>query len=1125
MSKIAYSEEQMQAIRRFGKDLLVFAGAGSGKTTLLAERFLHAVVREKIAPDKILAITFTERAANEMKMRVIRQCEQEGFSHLRQAFESAPISTIHSFCARVLRENPIEARLDPFFRILSEGEAELFMEKILDALFEEQSDNAVWIEMLSDYGEAEMREALKHFYDLSRATADDKRISGCPAHRVEVRKAFSHMSGWVKRMLTELKAKADPLPAETRLKEALERFLAVASAGSRNESLAVARILELGDGLDRLTPKTRQRVAEFQELIGCWAPLAAEEILSPAKREFSRVFFRFKALVESEKRKKALYDFEDLVYLAHKLFSDPSPQARAALSRYQDLFSCVLVDEYQDTSPLQAALIGFLKKRNRFFFVGDAQQSIYGFRHADPQWFRDLAEGTSAARRYEKVSLSQNRRSRREILEWVNRFFQASSAGSRFLALSAAKHFSDAKPHVLELLCVTRDREKIPTLEKARIAEAKLLARRIRELAGPTGLCVQQASGPSRPAGYGDFAILVKSTSSSHLYEKELSAAGIPFHVLKGKGFYEKPEIVDILSCLTLLENPDDDIALACVLRSPLVAVSEDALFWLASFAKSKSNQTPLSESLDRLDSVTGIAVEDRKALEAFVGWVGELRKKKDRMKLPELISEILRRTQAEAKLLAGEDGRQKLANVRKLAEIARAMRESEITGAGDFVRFVKGLSDQEAFEAEARVESGSGNAVTISTVHAAKGLEFPCVIIADMGAGRKKNVSPPVLSLKKTGLGMKWLNPLTRQWVPDFTYSQIHDELRRRDAEEDERVLYVAMTRAKEHLILSGSAPAEAKPGASSWMDKVLSVLGREALASPGSVADCNGVRVHVVKSLSEDPEENPAVGPVLADRLGLKNNRLETKNVRILPVPNFVDYTQRLKPPHKPYTETQDLTVTDLAVRSLGETARAAVRREQDRWLGAAEEDEPETPRNEFGTLFHKLMEIMVSDRSRPIQNRLFRSAFLSGLSAAEKKEIRQSALNFWDSSLGRSVRASAHCYPELPFIYKTKHGVLKGQIDLVFRTRAGEWILVDYKTSKMKAAEKKLLAGPYEIQLGLYALVFGRLYGEPPTKGVLYFSSINETSEFSYRPEDFAKYQQRLEEAFERTAAGLA
>ena len=289
--------ERNDCITVFDQNLCVLAGAGSGKTTLLVERFLNAITQCKFDPERILAITFTEKAAHEMKNRLVAECLGRGLLKERRRLENASITTIHSFCARLLRENPVEGGLDPNFRILGEGESDVLMDRVLDRLFEEEAESASWIRMLLVYGEEGVRKALKQFYETVRAFT-----------------------------------------------------------GEENEN-----------------------------------SLFSYEKSENEKKEFQRVFRSFQSAYEGEKKSRGAYDFQDLLFLAFRLLFNPSVAHQDVRRRLQERFSAILVDEVQDTSLLQFRLIGLLRSKDNLFVVGDSQQSIYGFRHAEPALLEELS--------------------------------------------------------------------------------------------------------------------------------------------------------------------------------------------------------------------------------------------------------------------------------------------------------------------------------------------------------------------------------------------------------------------------------------------------------------------------------------------------------------------------------------------------------------------------------------------------------------------------------------------------------------------------------------------------------------------------------------------------------------
>lgn len=1063
-----YSKEQKDAIEIFDRNVCVFAGAGSGKTTVLVERFLHAAVKRKIEPERILALTFTEKAANEMKSRLVRECDKRGLGDFRRRLENSYISTIHGFCARLLKENPIEGGVDPYFQILGEGESEIIMDKVMDELLEEEAGNEPWLRILADFGEEEIRAVFKKFYAWSRAEAGDPSV-------------FQYSDGRAARVERErrLTGAVEEIP-EPKLKAAASTIRGLLKNQKQMTWELVQSVSEACEGVHR-RGRHKEFIDQMLGLVGEWISSAVEELAAPVKKEFLRVFARFKDRYEGEKRRRASYDFEDLLYLAYQLLSSEAVEKKAVCSRYRDFFAAILVDEYQDTSPLQARIIELLKKEDNLFVVGDIQQSIYGFRYATPAVFKKFSEGAVGS--VQKIVLRDNYRSRKEILSFVNHLFQAIPTDNAFEGLRPKREFPSEKPHSVELLCVSRDKEKGLNLDQARVIEARTLAGRIKEW------------HDSKSFEYRDIAILLRNTTSSHLYEKELTDLLIPYTVWKGRGFYEQQEIADLVNTLKLIENPSLDIPLAGVLRSPLVQVSEDALFWLAFHAKKEDKDAPLSGALQILDRIVELSAADRERLFEFKGLLEQLRAAKDRLKVSETLKKILVATQYEAKMLTRPQGRQKVANVRKLAQIARLLEERQLFGIEDFTRYLKNMSEREVTEPQARTQGEGGNVVTIATVHAAKGLEFPCVIIADMGSEGRRNKRGNFLSSKEAGLGVKLRNPFTGSFVPDAAFCRIEEMLSEKEAKEDGRLFYVGMTRAKEHLVLSGSVGAAfvAKEDGRhlNWMERVSRIINFHPEATDKEALDFHGITVKLIKPRSEG---GAPLTKGDARRLGWEWDEDFFKRLQI-----------RLQRSEKEYEGAEDRTVTELLLAS----TEGALQKE-----ALAEEAPIPTPRNEYGTVFHQWMEFLVSHRSQKGAGNRMAARFTAVLNESERVQMKESVLKFWASPLGKEIAKAKKCYPELPFIYKTKHGILKGQMDLVFQTNRGEWVVLDYKTNRIASNEKEALAREYEFQLGLYALIFKELYGEIPKRGVLYFAAIHEPFGFSYQEEDFGKFQERLD-----------
>jgi ATP-dependent helicase/nuclease subunit A len=450
--------------------------------------------------------------------------------------------------------------------------------------------------------------------------------------------------------------------------------------------------------------------------------------------------------------------------------------------------------------------------------------------------------------------------------------------------------------------------------------------------------------------------------------------------------------------------------------------------------------------------------------------------------------------TAYEAKALTRPDGRQASANIWKLIEMAADIEDKSARGIGDFIVYLQSVSESSETEAEARIVGEEEDVVRILTVHAAKGLEFPVVVLADLGGEDGRVSRPAFFCSMQQGLGARLRDPEGFDFCEDAAYSAILEEEKKKEEEEADRLLYVAMTRAKEHLILSGVLEKEKKSeGASSSRMRRL----EEALAS-------GKVPFRRIPAVNERPRLETPAEPLIRRLDGGADDRAS----EILEA--------RLAPVTKAYEAWEDLTVSRLVAAA--EPAFEPSRGDEERDERPVEEEEA-TPRNEFGTMFHLLMELSArsSPRGSLAPERL--ETLTRPLTANEKGEIGAALADFWKSPLGTSVKKASKCHPELPFIYKTRHGLLKGQIDLVFREKDG-WAILDYKTNRLAgAADKDAAVKTYSWQLGLYALAFWKLYGEIPARTLLYFTALGETAEVRWSERDLARLEGELDELYRK------
>jgi ATP-dependent helicase/nuclease subunit A len=755
----ALTDEQEQAVGRRGEPLLLAAGAGSGKTSVLVERFVRAVCEDGIAPGRILAITFTERAAGELEERVRERLLALGESGAVRAMGGAYVGTFHGFCARVLRAHAREAGLREEFEILDEG---------LAARLRRQAFAAA----LGEFLEGERAEAV----DLIAAYTADR-------------------------------ARATVLGVYAELRSRGQRAPRLPAPDPGREPGGQAELdLETAEG----DVEARRRARAEVDAEGARAVMLWDEMLE-----------RFGERYAQAKHERDGLDFDDLELRAGELLARDADVRRA----WSERFELLMVDELQDVNPRQLALVQALEREN-LFTVGDEWQSIYGFRHADVGLFR--ARDADLAARGQSLRLVHNFRGRGELLEAVNAVF-ARRFGEAFVPLRAgrksAREAARGEP-LIELLLTDRrgwngdgEGPRAGGATPWREAEARELARRVGEL-------VQ--GGQASPGGV---AVLLRAVGDIECYEQALRDQGLRTIASAG-AFWARQEVADLLAYLRALADPSDEVALYGALASPPAGLSSDALGLLARAAQAQEH-----------GGVWGIAREHGEAA-AFCAWLERERELAGELELGTLLERAIEHGGLLARLRAGEDGERRVANVRKLVALAQEWERSDgrdLRGFLDEAAFQQGagggfLASAEAIaEPDALVDGEAPpDAVRLMSVHAAKGLEFDVVCLADLGRAPSMGV-PDLLvdggaaSAGGGRIGVRLVSLADPESRPALDFAELADARRQAQADEEDRIVYVAMTRARERLLLSGAVdfaswPRE-RPGAPpiAWLGPAL--------------------------------------------------------------------------------------------------------------------------------------------------------------------------------------------------------------------------------------------------------------------------------------------------------------
>ncbi|HSO01952.1 MAG TPA: UvrD-helicase domain-containing protein, partial [Gaiellaceae bacterium] len=732
------------------------------------ERFVEAVCERGLDVESMLVITYTERAAGERKGRVRARLHELGRHDVARALDGAWISTIHGFCLRLLKTHPFAAGLDPRFRILDESQGRVVRSEAFEAALNEfcAGDDPERLRLLATYGASGLRRMLTTVYETLRSAGRE--------------------------LVLELGERAD---VATRLAELAEaaRCLADDAEASPASRTAAAQALALAEEpppadhlLDLGGLRARgERAASYEEARKAVEQAALDELALRDRELLQELLRGFAGAYAAAKDRESALDFEDLQLRARDLLRDEE----AIRERERLRFRSIMVDEFQDTNRLQCELVDLLTGPDtERFFVGDEFQSIYGFRHADVGVFRERREQAETL-----LPLTRNYRSRPEVLAVVNHLFGA-EFGEQFQPLAASGEFPDPVFGTPVELLVTDKSAYADSGTHWRRAEARNVARRVAELV------------ESGAASAGEIVLLFAAGTDAEWYEEELRAAGLATYRATGRGYFGQQQVVDLLSYLRLLQNRYDDEALVTVLASPFVGVSNDGIMLVRRAARG-----PIFTGLER-SLPADLDERDARLLRAFRQRYDRLADASATLSLERLCERIVADHDYDLAVLAQWDGRRRYANLRKLARLARSYEELRGPDVEGFVRFVEEQEAVGAAERDAVAEEEGADAVRLLTIHAAKGLEFKVVVVADAGRDRNAPSADEILCLADGRFGFRVADPVSGKRHGVLGYEDVKDARRAEDEAERLRLYYVAMTRAIDRLIVSGSIDPERK-------------------------------------------------------------------------------------------------------------------------------------------------------------------------------------------------------------------------------------------------------------------------------------------------------------------------
>jgi ATP-dependent exoDNAse (exonuclease V) beta subunit len=861
--------EQKAIVDQIDDHMVVSAGAGTGKTWTLSRRYIHQLM-QGLNPDQIVAITFTKKAAQEMRGR-IRQAiglVEEAYreeANLAEAdvwkaksdnLEQAVIATIHSFFAEWIRQHPMEAGVDPAFTVMEETEAAWALDEAMDQALKkavEQGDLHLLLLYRKCGSLKQVKRMIKalnqqlHIHGLYRQShqhlfAQTKNLVQAVAEQVREQSAsyLTAVDEAVGALLKLYEEQNKPLP------DVFQMFIAVWQANRQSIAewpvlvkdqenwLDMVEKLNLTFGSVGLRHETVSTFkATVKAAVSFWQSSGIDDDYVAIVEALLATHHAFEEAYEQAKKRRNALDFNDLEKLAYRLSRN---ETVVGMFRRKTRF--LMLDESQDTNPVQMKIIRRLIGPGdavKLFAVGDAKQSIYRFRGAEVSEFIQLQQ------QYNLQPLSTNFRTVEPIIAFVNALFNrengvmAEQDGSPPYCVPydpLQAHRSSPEEIAVEWLMDCYEGEQEEQLypfnhhEKAMPKkEAFNVAKRIRGIVDEGNHLIVDETGGRRPAAYRDIAILLRSRTHLPLFEEALSQSGIPYQVAGGKYFYQQREIRDIQALFRLLVEPRDPLALAAVLRSPLGLLNDETLYGLA------VNGGFVNAFYDLPDKPAMIADEQWRRVLSLRGDLSKWQRQIRVAPVYEVMGEIVAGSHWMPSLLLGGNGQQRVLNVKQWLDVLEALELDKRLTPWQLLSHMERLAEEEG-QAQAEVMMGEHRGVTILTVHAAKGLEFPVVIVPEL----YREGSQPVERI--------WIEPgkgIVINLPGDLKafngiYRMTGEALRRRELEEEKRLFYVALTRARDYLILSSikkrrrSPKPETEGGPSSSLFWLLRCIGQEA-------------------------------------------------------------------------------------------------------------------------------------------------------------------------------------------------------------------------------------------------------------------------------------------------------
>lgn len=1183
---VKWTGEQKKVIDLRDRDILVSAAAGSGKTAVLVERIVNRICVDNppVDIDRMLVVTFTKAAAAEMRERVSRAIDSlkeqkpddENLQRQSTLVHNALITTIDSFCLFVVQNNFAQLNLDPDFRIGDQAELKLMLKDALAQVFEDnyaREDNEEFINLIDTYSkgrnDSAVRQMVEDIYYKAGSSSWPRKWMNSLLRLYDIKSAKQLEDSEI---IKEIVDYSRVLLEEAVQELTMAKDLASATPGLEKYALTLSEDIALFDGMADVTgyvgmqeflnkisfgriavirkfdgdEKKKERVKSMrdatkkkvdgikQKYFGMSIELMYEQLerQRPFVKELIRLSLEFYDAMEAVKTRKRVFDFSDIEHFALRILVDeqtlePTETAREFSKHFEE----IMIDEYQDSNQVQEDILTAISREHQgvgnMFMVGDVKQSIYRFRMARPELFMEKYNTyTSDDSAHQRIDLHKNFRSRNEVLDFTNDIFykiMAADLGNVQYDDDAALYPGASYPKETmrpELLLVDyKDEDLSEIIEDKVQIEALLIANRIRSLM-ENGMVTDKKTGQLRAVQYRDIVILSRSVATwGNTVAAVLKDCDIPAHVESNTGYFSSYEIQVILSMLRILDNPLQDIPMAAVLASPIVGMDDEELAQIRSAFKG------VSFAQAALSAMAGEDGYEDEKLKAFALVFERLRGAVADTPIHELLYRMLDETGFYRYASAMPAGKRRRQNIDMLIEMAAAYEKTSYKGLFHFVRYIDIQQKYEIDYGEADTAGENDDVVRIMTIHKSKGLEFPVVFVSGLGKGfNTQDTKSDLVIHEKLGLGLveKTKSPRTKR--PSLIRNEIESRIKRENLGEELRVLYVALTRAKEKIILTGGLSNAQKSfekyrgnvnanqpisfgqreGAGCYLDWVIPAMLSYPDKYTVSTVDATEFAARTAMDMAaNDISKAQLIGHIsaadetkakeLAEEFDFeyayasditKKSKYSVSELKHDSMVEKYDSTEREAERPKFLLEEKETYVPDFA---------------RDDEAGGASNESKE-PKNAAGvnqgalrgTAVHRVMECLDFKSLCDIDTKdhVAVSAFVKksmdemlkkGLITDDMYRLTRPKLieQFISSDVAaRMAQADKRgdLYKEKPFVMDYEGVLVQGIID-VFWLENDKIVLLDYKTDRVNAAKE--LIDRYSTQLKLYADALGRIF----------------------------------------------